>query len=894
MSRGPRSLSAWVVLLAIPGWLSAATLTVDGSGRSGYTTIQAAVDRAASGDLIVINAGTYSGTGNRDIDLRGKSLTIQSTAPQDANVASATVVDCQATTAAPHRAFYLSGCTSAKIAGLTITHGLATAGGAVYCANSVLEVANCRILNSGTLPGDGRATLDGGCGGAVYTLNSSLKLTACTITGNTTSDGAKAQTGASGNGGDGAGIYASGTAVQIDGCTISDNHTGNGADSGTTSGRGGDGGGVNADSVTVTNSTLTGNTTGHGGSGTQGGRGGDGGAIACRRASIDHTLIEGNIAGSGGTSTGSGKVQAGQGGAGGGIFCSDSLRLTDSLVAGNGSGRAGLLGVLVSPASDGTGAGIWCSAGQIDHCTIVANSAFQSVSTAGQVLGAGMYCSNQVTLTNSILWDNAPDQLTGQDCNRVSYCDIQGGACGGRTGNLAVAPAFISPGQWTPSDGQNGWTDRNTEWTSGNYRLSSQSPCIDAGDPAYKADPNAVDLAGNQRVADGRVDIGAYEFQSLAPVYHFQSPTTNQHFYTISESEKNKLITKYVGVWSYKGVAYYAYARAVLPSLKPVYRFWSDKTGSHFWTIKESEKDKLVNDPAATWTYEGISFYGFPEGQQPLAAQPVYRFWSATIGGHFSTIDAAEKDQLLATMAATWTYEGTAWYAYQTPPTVNETPHVDSTAYSFTASAAPAIYRVSLKAVVDGADARLDNSTVLFTPELGQMEMNVDFNAMTVNLTSLFFESAFLQFSATATQSSGGTTASYPFTLSVYAFFNTAAAHGPYAIDPQKLSFPQTQGTAPVGAGEDFVLAGSANIDGVKCDVNLPAEATGLNLTGIAVLDRTNYPSTLGLTMSGPFQWQRQGHDDLLAQATVRDHRIQIYVTSWMVQTAGVWSGKHD
>ena len=46
-----------------------------------------------------------------------------------------------------------------------------------------------------------------------------------------------------------------------------------------------------------------------------------------------------------------------------------------------------------------------------------------------------------------------------------------------------------------------------------NYRLSSNSPCINAGSLETPAEIlNSVDLDGHQRVSDGRIEIGAYEF----------------------------------------------------------------------------------------------------------------------------------------------------------------------------------------------------------------------------------------------------------------------------------------------------------------------------------------------------------------------------------------------
>jgi hypothetical protein len=899
MSWQPRSFGVWVVLFTIPGLLSAATLTVDSSGRGGYTTIQAAVDRAVAGDLIVLNPGTYSGSGNCDVDLRGKAITIQGTAPQDANTAAATIVDCRASTASPHRGFYVSGCTSAKIAGLTITNGLATAGGAIFCTNSVLELSNCRILTNGTLAGDGKVTLNGGCGGGLYAAASTLNITDCLITGNFTSDGASSQTSAPGNGGDGGGIYATGSGVHIDGCTISNNRTGAGGD-GRTSGRGGDGGGLYCDSLELTDSYLSDNVTGNGGKcvngSSAGGRGGNGAAVLCGRAIINHATIEGNTAGPGGNSSGAGTST---GGGGGGIWCTDSLQMTNCLIVGN---RSGLGGTAANPGSmgfSGNGAGIWCSLGSIDHCTIVSNAipsathTLSDISKATLPVGGGVLCTSQTVIANSILWGNTPGQLDGQDCTKVSFSDLEKGTCATGRGNLSLDPAFVQTGKWVsagnPAVGSVSG-DPNAVWVTGDYRLSSQSPCIDTGDPNYTADANAVDLAGRPRIDDGRVDIGAYEYQSLVPIYHFEAPATTRHFYTASESEKNKLIAQSPSVWSYKGVAFYAYIRAVEPSLKPVYRFWSDKLGSHFWTISESEKSKLI--AGGVWTYEGVAFYAFPEGQQPSTSKPVYRFWSATIGEHYYTIDAAEKDRLIAQASGTWTYEGPVWYAYDTPSAQEEKPPVTAKSYSFTAGNDAAVYEMDIKAVVDGQPARLDKSTILFTPALGHILMDVDFDAMTTNLTLLFLESAFLQQNATATQSSGTAAASYDFTLSVYGFFNTTTAHGPYAIDPNKLTFSQNQTVAQPSTGEDFVIAGSISVGGQKSDVNLTLEATSLTLQGTALLDKTNYPSNLKMTMAGPFQWHRQGHDDLLADVTVRGHRIQVYVTSLVVQTTGVWTGK--
>jgi len=127
------------------------------------------------------------------------------------------------------------------------------------------------------------------------------------------------------------------------------------------------------------------------------------------------------------------------------------------------------------------------------------------------------------------------------------------------------------------------------------------------------------------------------------------------------------LITEYAWAWVYEGVAYDAMITDEDWRAMPVHRFWSPLLNSHFYTIDDAEKNYiLTNYPASVWAYEGIAFYAFPVGWQPLDAMPVYRFWSPLVSHHFYTMNAAEKDYLLANYPPeVWTYEGVAWYAYE-------------------------------------------------------------------------------------------------------------------------------------------------------------------------------------------------------------------------------------
>lgn len=161
------------------------------------------------------------------------------------------------------------------------------------------------------------------------------------------------------------------------------------------------------------------------------------------------------------------------------------------------------------------------------------------------------------------------------------------------------------------------------------------------------------------------VETGTILETSLKEVYRFWSPVLERHFYTISAAEKDMLLTQFPTVWSYEGVVYHAFATGSDPDTRPVYRFWSDKLSSHFYTLSETERDWLIAQYAHIWTFEGVAFYTYPVGRQPATARPVYRFWSPTKGSHFYTMSETERNNLVTKYSSVWMDEGIAWYADQ-------------------------------------------------------------------------------------------------------------------------------------------------------------------------------------------------------------------------------------
>jgi hypothetical protein len=143
--------------------------TADVSG--GGNAIQVAIDRAKSGDVLVVAAGTYNG----NISLRGKDIIVVCTNPDDPNIIGSTIIDCQQS----GRGFIFNNAEDANtvVNGFTIINGSVTGqgGGGIYIdPNSSPTIINVTINNCSAAQANG--------GGIYVDANSSPTFINCTIT----------------------------------------------------------------------------------------------------------------------------------------------------------------------------------------------------------------------------------------------------------------------------------------------------------------------------------------------------------------------------------------------------------------------------------------------------------------------------------------------------------------------------------------------------------------------------------------------------------------------------------------------------------------------------------------------------------------------------------------
>ena len=207
--------------------------------------------------------------------------------------------------------------------------------------------------------------------------------------------------------------------------------------------------------------------------------GGGGGALECV---LNQCILSGNTA----TMVGGGAYKS---------TLNNCILIGNTAVAAWGGGGGAVSSILNNCLLTGNTAfeigGAWdCT---LRNCTVAGNS-------ANEYYGGVYSC----TLRNCIVWGNsAKPGSTGSD---HAYSEFMYSCTDPKPegeGNICAAPLF--------GDAE-----------SGDFRLTAESPCINAGDNALAT--GDVDLDGNPRIFDGAVDMGAFEFVVMSVLeYAWQS-----------------------------------------------------------------------------------------------------------------------------------------------------------------------------------------------------------------------------------------------------------------------------------------------------------------------------------------------------------------------------------
>ena len=369
--------------------------------------------------------------------------------------------------------------------------------------------------------------------------------------------------------------------------------------------------------------------------------------------SLTEVTFQGNIAGDdgGGISNDSGNPVLNRvifdgntaGDAGGGLinFDSDSSQTTNSLFVSNQSQRGGA--VYNQDSNDTINNSTFVN-NQSDFGGGVFASDFSSSGEESTTINNSIFVNNFGALDELQIADNSED-----DFNIVNNSIVEGGYEGGAN-ILDVNPRFINPEE-------------------GNFQLRSNSPGVDVG--SNGAIDAEFDLAGEDRIINDTVDLGAYEFQDDLPegtVYRLFNPEVGVHFYTSDRSERNSVIEDLPN-YEYEGASFQTITEEEADSLtgaRPVFRFFNVDTGVHLYTINEAERD-AIRENLPNFEFEGASYFAYDTQQEGTI--PLYRFFDPEIGAHFYTPLAGERDAVVENLPG-YELEGDGGVAFYVEPLV--------------------------------------------------------------------------------------------------------------------------------------------------------------------------------------------------------------------------------
>ena len=246
------------------------------------------------------------------------------------------------------------------------------------------------------------------------------------------------------------------------------------------------------------------------------------------------TVILGDSSGVRGAFLGSGTFLAGFtitngfASVGGGAWCDASGTVSNCTLVGNRAGKGGGVyggtlwrctisqNTVLADVEAGSGLGGGALEAVLYDCLVVANSAYgweANPGFGGGVSGGRLFnCTvtgNHVGASNP--WDVDYGIGSGTYGSLLANCIVYGSTGSDNNVEGGSASYTCMPSLSVPGDGNLTNSPAFVNLAAGDYRLTGFSPCIGAGTNQDWM-LGATDLAGNPRVLDGRVDLGAFEY----------------------------------------------------------------------------------------------------------------------------------------------------------------------------------------------------------------------------------------------------------------------------------------------------------------------------------------------------------------------------------------------
>ena len=151
---------------------------------------------------------------------------------------------------------------------------------------------------------------------------------------------------------------------------------------------------------------------------------------------------------------------------------------------------------------------------------------------------------------------------------------------------------------------------------------------------------------------------------AVNPVYRFYNTEKKAFFYTSSEAERDYVLANSSNSKPDSEEWPYVYQGATFEAdfgNAPLYRFYNTETGHHFFTVSEEERDFVLsksNSGEWPFNYEGVAFNVYTESYS--FTTPVHRFYNPSLNRHFFTASESEAQDIQ--LIGQWNYEGIGFY----------------------------------------------------------------------------------------------------------------------------------------------------------------------------------------------------------------------------------------